>query len=214
MLRSVLLIFFFLLHFESVFAIEKLNILGLFKDKAIVQIDGKQRLLTVGEKSPEGVILISANSREAILEIEGKRNTYTIGAHIGGKFKKPKSGAISTIAPDLNGMYWANGSINGFQVSFVVDTGATLIAMNRHKARRTGLNYKIEDRVSSANTASGVSNIYIINLDKVKVGNIELKNVEGAVHDSDFPKIILLGNSFLNRVSMKREGRILQLEGP
>ncbi len=214
MLRSVLLIVFFLLHFESVFAIEKLNILGLFKGKAIVQIDGKQRLLTVGEKSPEGVILISANSREAILEIEGERNTYTIGAHISGKFNKPKSGTISTIAPDSNGMYWANGSINGFQVSFVVDTGATLIAMNRHQARRIGLNYKLEGRVSSANTASGVSKIYIINLDKVKVGDIELKNVEGAVHDSDFPKIILLGNSFLNRVSMKREGRILQLEGP
>lgn len=206
MLRSALLIFFFLLHFESVFAIKKLN--------TIVQIDGEQRLLTVWEKSPEGVILISANSREAILEIEGERKTYTIGTHISGKFNKLKSRTISTIAPDSNGMYWANVIINGFQVSFVVDTGATLIAMNRHKARRTGLNYKIEDRVSSANTASGVSNIYIINLDKVKVGNIELKNVEGAVHDSDFPKITLLGNSFLNRVSMKREGRILQLEGP
>ena len=182
MLRSVLLIVFFLLHFESVFAIEKLNILGLFKDKAIVQIDGKQRLLIVGEKSPEGVILIRANSREAILEIEGERNTYTIGAHISGKFNKPKSGAISTIAPDSNGMYWANGSINSFQVSFVVDTGATLIAMNRHQARRIGLNYKLEGRVSSANTASGVSEIYIINLGKVKVGraNARLGKVGGS----------------------------------
>jgi aspartyl protease family protein len=96
----------------------------------------------------------------------------------------------------------------------VVDTGATLIAMNSHQARRTGLNYKLEGRISSANTASGVSKIYIINLGKVKVGNIELKNAEDAVHDSDFPKITLLSNSFLNRVGMKREGRILQLEGP
>jgi aspartyl protease family protein len=105
MLRSALLIFFFLFHFESVFAIEKLNILGLFKDKAIVQIDGKQRLLTVWKKSPEGVSLISANSRKAIPEIEDERKTYTIGTHISGKFNNPKSRAISTIAPDSNGMY-------------------------------------------------------------------------------------------------------------
>ena len=212
--KSILLTFFVLFQFEAVFAIEKLNILGLFKDKAIIEIDCKQRLLSVGKKSPEGVVLISANSKEAILEIEGEQNTYAIGAHIGGKFKKPTGGTISTIAPDSNGMYWVNGSINGFEVSFVVDTEATLIAMNKHQAKRIGLNYKLEGRVSAANTASGVSKIYIIKLDKVKVGDIEIRDVKGAVHDTDFPKVILLGNSFLNRVNMKREGKILQLEGP
>ena len=214
MLKNIVFIFFALFNPESVFAFEKLNVLGLFKDKAIVQIDGKQRVLSIGKKSPEGVILISANSREAVIEIEGERNTYTIGAHIGGKFNKPKGGAISTIAPDSNGMYSVNGSINGFQVSFMVDTGATLISMNRHQARRIGLNYKLEGRASAANTASGVSKIYIINLDKVKVGDIEIRDVKGAVHDTDFPKTILLGNSFLNKVNIKLEGKILQLQGP
>jgi predicted aspartyl protease len=87
----------------------------------------------VRKKSPVGVILISANSREVIFEIEGERNTYTSVAHISGKFNKPESQTISTITPDSNGMYWANGSINSFQVSFVVDTGGSLIAMNSHQ---------------------------------------------------------------------------------
>ncbi len=212
MVKTVLILVFLLFYSDSVFAIEKINILGLFTDKAIVLIDGKQRILVAGKKSPEGVLLISANSQEAVLEIDGERNTYTLGSHIGSKYKKPQAGKISTIAPDANGMYWVNGSINGFQVSFVVDTGATLISMNKHQAKRIGLNYKLEGKQSVANTASGLSKIYIMNLDRVKVGDIEVRDVQGAVHDSDFPKVILLGNTFLNRVSMKREGKILQLE--
>ena len=194
------------------FAIDKINVLGLFKDKAIVKIDGKQRVLSPGKPSPEGVLLISANSSEAVLEIGGVQDTYTLGSHIGGNYKAATGGKTSTIAPDSRGMYWANGSINGFQVKFVVDTGATLVSMNKHQANRIGLQYKLEGRVSEANTASGVSKIYIMNLDRVRVGDIEVRNVQGAVHDSDFPKVILLGNTFLNKVSMKREGQILTLE--
>ncbi|MFT5132920.1 MAG: aspartyl protease family protein [Gammaproteobacteria bacterium] len=212
MFKNVLITVFLLFYLNNVNAIEKINILGLFKNKAIVQIDGKQRVLSAGKMSPEGVLLISADSKEAVLEIDGERDTYTLGAHIGGQFKKSKGGTISTIAPDSNGMYWVNGSINGFQVAFVVDTGATLISMNKHQAKRIGLNYKIEGEVSSANTASGVSKIYVMNLDRVKVGDIEVRDVQGAVHDTDFPKVILLGNTFLNKVNMKREGKILELE--
>lgn len=197
---------------DSAFAIDNINILGLFKNKAIVQIDGKQRVLSAGKESPEGVLLISANSKEAVLEIDGVRDTYTLGSHIGGEFKKAAAGKTSTIAPDANGMYWVNGSINGFQVAFVVDTGATLISMNKHQANRIGLNYKLAGKESTANTASGEAKIYIMKLDKVKVGDIEVRDVEGAIHDSDFPKVILLGNTFLNKVNMKREGKILLLE--
>lgn len=212
MLKTFFISICLLFYLVSAFAIDTINILGLFKDKAIVQIDGKQRVLSTGEKSAEGVRLISANSKEAILEIDGERNTYTLGSHIGGKFKKPEAGNISTIAPDANGMYWVAGSINGFQVAFVVDTGATLISMNKHQANRIGLNYKLEGIESTANTASGVTKIYIMNLDKVKVGDIEVRDVQAAVHDNDFPQVILLGNTFLNEVNMKREGKILLLE--
>lgn len=195
-------------------AVEKITVIGLFKDKAIVEIDGKQRVLNAGQISPEGVKLISASSREAVLEIDGKQDTYTLGTGtmVGGNFAPPPPGVTTTIAPDNSGHYFVNGSINGFQVSFVVDTGATLISMNRNYAQRIGLNYKLEGRESRSSTASGIATVYLMNLKEVRVGDIHMHNVEGAVHDSDFPEVILLGNSFLSRVKMYNDGALLMLE--
>lgn len=193
-------------------AVEKITVVGLFKDKAIVNIDGKQHILTIGKTSPEGVKLISANSREAVLEIDGNQETYTLGTHISGEFTAPASGTTVTIAPDSTGMYEVNGSINGFLVKFVVDTGATLISMNKYHANRIGLNYKMEGEESLSETASGYAKTYLVKLKEVRVGDIVLNDVQGAVHDGEFPSVILLGNSFLGRVNMMREDKILQLK--
>lgn len=193
-------------------AVEKIVVNGLFKDKAIVTIDGKQRILKVGKTSPEGAKLISANSREAVIEVDGEQKTYKLGSHIGSTFKKAPEGVSVIITPDARGSYFVNGSINDFQVEFLVDTGATLIFMNKHVAKRIGLKYRLEGQESTAETASGITKIYVINLKKVKVGNIELRDIVGAVSEGDFPVDILLGTSFLNRISSNREGRILKLE--
>ncbi len=194
------------------YAVDKVTVVGLFKDKAILTIDGKQRLLATGKTSPEGVKLISANSREAVIEINGEQKTYQLGSHITNTFKEPTGGTTVSIAPDAGGMYLVNGSINDFQVNFLVDTGATLISMNKHHAKRIGLNYKIEGEEGLTSTAAGFAKVYRVKLKKVKVGNIELKDVDASVHDGDFPDIILLGNSFLNRLYMSREGRLMKLE--
>ena len=53
-------------------AVESIRVVGLFKDKAVVQIDGTQRMLSTGQTSPEGVKLISANAREAVMEVDGR----------------------------------------------------------------------------------------------------------------------------------------------
>ena len=95
-------------------AVEKITVVGLFKDKAIVHIDGKQRILTIGKTSPEGVKLISANSREAVIEIDGNQETYTLGTHISGEFTAPASGTTVTIAPDSTGMYEVNLTTHPF----------------------------------------------------------------------------------------------------
>lgn len=194
------------------YAVDNITVLGLFKDKAIIRLDGKRRILSTGSTSPEGVTVISANSKEVILEIAGERKSYSLGTHIGSTYKKPVSRKTVTIPPDRQGMYQVNGSINGFSIRFLVDTGATAISMNKHEALRLGLQYKLYGRESVASTASGLDKIYVVNLHKVKVGDIELTNIEGAVHDSDFPQVVLLGNSFLNRVNLQRQGRVLTLE--
>jgi len=200
-----------LLHPALMAGVEKIAVQGLFKDKAVVAIDGKPRVLTAGQTSPEGVKLISSDSKIAVLEINGVRQSYELGSKISGVFKKSTAKDIVTIAPDSENMYHVNGSINGFQVSFVVDTGATLISMNKHVAKRIGLNYKLEGEKGMSYTASGVDRIYIMKLKKVKVGDIELRDVGAAIHHGDFPRVILLGNAFLSRVDMQRKGRLMQL---
>lgn len=192
-------------------AVDKIKVVGLFKDKAVIIIDGKQHVLRKNTTSPEGVTLISANSNEAILEVDGEQKSYTLGNQVSIKFSETEPGRTVSIAP-TNDLYLVNGSINDFQVQFLVDTGASSVAMNRQTAKRLGLNFRMDGQEGLSETASGYSKIYVVNLEKVTVGDIVLEDVEGVVHDSEFPRIILLGNSFLSKVHLRREGQLLLLE--
>ena len=185
-------------------------VLGLFKNKAIVKIDGVQRTLKKGKKNPEGVKLISADSDVAILEVDGKQQEFKLGHHVSTSFKQ-KSLAEAKIIP-RNGMYSTVGFINGQQVNFLVDTGATWIAMNVHQARSLGINFRYIGKRSAASTANGVVPVYQVMLDKVRVGEIELRNVAAGVLEGNSPSQVLLGNSFLNRVEMQRKGQVMLLK--
>ncbi|MDX1528874.1 MAG: retropepsin-like aspartic protease [Gammaproteobacteria bacterium] len=188
----------------------KVKVNGLFKNKAILVIDGKQRLMRAGETSPEGVTLVESSSRKAVIEIDGVKSTHTLGSHIDGGYTEPESRAIR-IYPDRGNMYLVVGSINGYPVNFVVDTGATLVSMNSRVARRLGIDYEVDGKPGLSQTASGIVKTFIVRLKRVKVGDIELTNVEGSVHEGDFPTEVLLGMSFLGRLEMSREGGVLEL---
>lgn len=109
-----------------------------------------------------------------------------------------------------NHHYNSTGQINGKVVSFMVDTGAYSVAMGYREADRLGLNWKSGTRIV-ANTASGQSAGYELNLNSVKVGNITLNNVKGTVIVADIDGPILLGMSFMSRVSMREENNQLVL---
>ncbi len=188
----------------------KVRVSGLFKNKAILVIDGKQRLIRAGETSPEGVKLIESNSRRAIIEIDGVQSTHTLGSHIAGGYTQPESRAVQ-IYPVRGNMYAIVGSINGYPVNFIVDTGATFVSMNERHARRLGIDFAVDGRPAMAQTASGVVKVYLVTLKRVKVGEIELTNVEGSVHQGNFPTEVLLGMSFLGRLDIKREDGVLEL---
>ena len=204
---SIAILFFITTHFA--FATE-IIVLGLFKNKAIVKIDGKQRVLKKGKKSPEGVTLIYSDSEVATLDVDGKQSEFKLGRHVGTSFKQKRL-AEAKIMP-VNGMYSTTGFINGHPVSFLVDTGATWIAMNVHQARSLGINFRYIGKRGAVSTANGVVPIYQIVLDKVKVGEIELTNVAAGVLEGDSPSQVLLGNSFLNRVEMQRQGQVMLLK--
>lgn len=183
---------------------------GLFKDGAILQIDGKQRMLRAGETSPEGVFLVAADTRQATLEIDGKRQTLGISRRISTEFAVPEKSVVR-IQSGPGGHYLTPGRINGQPVKFMVDTGATAVSMNLPTARRLGLDYRNGRRVTIS-TASGVETAYQVTLRSVRVGGIEINSVEGIVSMGDFPSEILLGNSYLSRVDLRRESGVLVLE--
>ena len=209
-MRQFILIFLSCLLLAGQVRAADILVLGLFKDMAILRVDGKQYKLRTGEASPEGIKLIAADSEQAILEIDGQRKTYQLGSHISATFSAPeKAGAM--IRP-VNGMYPVSGFINRQPVDFLVDTGASSIAINAKLARKLGINFRYEGEEGYSSTASGYARIYKLKLDSVQVGDIILNDVEAAVLEGDFPTTALLGMSFLNRVNMKRDGELLVLE--
>ena len=185
MIRRVTLILCIttILFHNSSLGVDDFVILGLFRNKVILKIDNKQYTLSPGDTAGEGITLISADSKAAIFDINGERRSFTLGGQIGSTFAEATHGKIVSIAPDQNGMFWVNGSINKHQTKFIVDTGATLISMNKHEANRFGIDYKLIGEKALSNTAAGPNMIYIVNLRSVNVGGIEVNNVAAAVHD-------------------------------
>ena len=200
---------FFLITTHFVFATD-IMVLGLFKNKAIVKIDGKQRVLKKGKTSPEGVTLIYSDSDVATLNVNGKQSNFKLGHHVSSNFKQKRLAEAKIMS--VNGMYSTTGFINGHPVNFLVDTGASWIAMNVHQARSLGINFRYIGKRGAASTANGVVPVYQIVLDKVKVGEIELTNVAAGVLEGNSPTQVLLGNSFLNRVEMQRQGQVMLLK--
>ena len=91
-------------------AVDTIEVQALFKGRAVMLLDGKRRLLKVGETSPEGVTLITASSKGAEIEVGGKRRTLALGRRIGSNFAGPREQKIRVIA-DAQGMYRTSGSI-------------------------------------------------------------------------------------------------------
>jgi aspartyl protease family protein len=185
-------------------------VVGLFSGKAVVVVNGgAPRTLSVGQATPEGVRLLSAKSDSAEFEIDGKRKVLSLGEGRYGRAAASTSPAAALYA-DGDGHFISDGTINGIRVRFVVDTGATAIAMNSREAGHLGINFRSGSR-ARASTANGTIVVYAVKLDTVRVGGIELHNVDAVVHDSNDPTIVLLGMSFLNRVDMRRDGTLMTL---
>ena len=184
------------------------SVVGLFKDKAIVTIDGgKPRTLSAGQ-TMGGVKLLAADSDSASFDIDGKRRTLSMGQSFAGGAAMGERQSVSLVA-DTRGHFAAAGSINGYPMSFLVDTGATAIAINAAEARRIGLDYKAGQAVG-VGTAAGTVPAWRVTFNTVKIGGIRVNQVDGLVVESGL-NVPLLGMSFLNRMEMKRDGQTMTL---
>jgi aspartyl protease family protein len=185
------------------------NVIGLFPGKAVVVIDrGAPRTLSVGD-TVGGVKLLSADSNAAVLEVEGRRETLSMGQHFEAAAQTASRSSV-TLAPDARGHYLADGQVNGAHVRFLVDTGATMVSLPAAEATRLGIDYRRGQRGMSQ-TAAGPSPVYRVMLDSVTVGDVTVLNVEGLVHEAAGLDVALLGMSFLNRMEMRRDGTNLVL---
>jgi aspartyl protease family protein len=154
------------------------------------------------------VTLVSVDGQQAVFEVNGARRTLTVGQ--GFAAGAPVNGNARTVlVADPQGHYWADGSVNGGAMRFLVDTGATLIALPAADARRIGLDYLNAPR-GAVQTANGTAVAHFVKLDRVKIGDITLTNVDAVVQEGGL-STPLLGMSFLNRTDMRRDGVMMTL---
>lgn len=187
-----------------------IEVLALFRDQAVLKIDGARYRLGPGEATPQGVRLVSTYDGGAVLEVEGRQRRIALGSRIRSSYQQTAREEVQ-IFRDPTGMFTTAGSINGLPVSFLVDTGATSLAMNAAQARHLGIDFRVVGEPDAVVTASRVEQVYRVMLDNVKVGAIQLRNVEAVVLDGPQPQEILLGMSFLGRVEMQNDGQRLLL---
>jgi len=195
----------------SAASVGRVEVQALMKDAAMLRIDQGQHMLRVGERSPEGVKLVAASPREAVIEVEGQRRTLTLSNRIAGNFEEPTQSEVQ-IARNQNQQYLTTAEINGRRVLVQVDTGANSVAMSGNEASKLGIDYQRKGTPTMIGTASGVAQGYAVVLDKVTVGGISASFVEATVIEGNFPMHVLLGTTFLQHVGMREEGGIMYLK--
>lgn len=190
-------------------AASDVSLIGTFESKAaILSIDaGAPKTVRVGQVFG-GVSVVSVEKDRAIIEIDGKRRTLTRGQTYSSSAAASGTQSV-TLSAGAGGHFTADGQINGGAIRFIVDTGATAVSIPASEANRLRIDYR-KGRRGTTQTAGGPTEAYLVTLDSVRVGGIELHNVEAIVIERGLD-VSLLGNTFLNRMEMRREGQTMTL---
>ena len=186
-----------------------IEVQGLLKNAAVIVIDGVPVMLRAGESRGE-LTLISANSREAVVEINGRRQTLGISERISTEFAVAAKREVA-IARNARNAYTTYASINGQRFLVLLDTGASQVAMNSGDARRLGINYQ-QGEPLLVSTASGRARAYQTRLRSIDVGGITVSGVPAMVIEGDFPETVLLGMTYLQHVELREAEGVLYLQ--
>lgn len=183
---------------------------GVIGNHAVLVVDGgSPQTLRIGALSREGVRLIGLTGDQAVVEFEGERQRLRLGERVVNTPGTSAPARLELVA-DGQGHFWAQGRINGSTVRFLIDTGASMIALGRSDALRLGLKFMNGERAATE-TANGTVPTWRVQLDTVDIEGVRLHNVDAMIHDKDLP-IALLGMSALNRMRWQRDGHRLILE--
>ncbi len=186
---------------------------GMLGSKALLIVDGgAPKGVAVGE-THRGVRIVSTQGEFAVVEIAGKRHTLRVGdapASVGGSGGAGASGTKVVLTAGTGGHFVTQGQINGRATQMVVDTGASMVSISAPDADRMGLNYKGGQPIRLS-TANGVTNGWKIKLSSVRLGDVEIYEVDAVVSPAAMP-YVLLGNSYLTRFQMTRTNDQMLLE--
>jgi aspartyl protease family protein len=192
-------------------AAQSVQLAGAMGSKALLVINGQPKTLAVGE-SHAGVKLLSVAEGQAQVEIGGRPAVLRIGAAqvaVGGGVA-PSGGREIVLHAGPGGHFMTGGAINGKVVQFMVDTGATVVALSRAEAESIGLDWKNGER-GMVGTANGSVVVNRVTLSAVRIGDVTVANVAAVVSPAPMP-YVLLGNSFLGRFQMRRENDVMRLQ--
>ena len=197
----------------SVAMAQSVTLAGMLGTRALVIVDGASpKSVAVGE-SYKGVKLVSTEGDTAVVEVSGRKQTLRVGeapVNVGfGGGAGSQRGDKIVLSIGQGGHFFKQGQINGKLVDLIVDTGASSVAMSVPYAKRIGLDYS-GGRKIGISTANGMTQGWVVTLSSVRVGDVEVSNVEGVVSEGSMP-YVLLGNSFLNRFDMTRTGEQMVL---
>ena len=184
---------------------------GMLGARALLVVDGGAPKAVSAGDSWQGVKVVSTSADQAVLEIGGQRQTLKVGdvPMRWGATAAPRGNKI-VLSASSGGHFLTQGQINGQAVQFMVDTGATSVAMGASEASRLGIDYKA-GQLAKGNTANGAVTVYQVKLASVRVGDVEVYDVDAAVLPVPMPHV-LLGNSFLTRFQMTRTNDQMVLE--
>jgi aspartyl protease family protein len=186
---------------------------GRMGDKALLVIDGRNRVLAPGE-TVDGVRLLRWDGEAAVVEAQGQRLDLRLAAASQppqGLAGTPGAGRRQIVIPaSAGGHFLTDGAINGRAVRFMIDTGATLVALGRDEAERLGIDLRQARRVE-AQTAGGKVPVQLVTLSRLRLGEVELTDVAAVVTPVAMP-YVLLGNSVLARFQMRRENDLMRLD--
>ena len=192
-------------------AAQSVTLQGMMGSKALLIVDGSAPKAVGPGESHKGVKVLSTLGDQAVVEIAGKQQTLRVGdapASVGGS--GPVRGNRIVLTAGTGDHFIAQGAINGKAVSFMVDTGATKVSMGAADAERLGIDYR-KGQLARSSTANGIITVYLVKLASVRVGDVEIYDVDATVVPVNMPHV-LLGNSFLTRFQMTRTNDQLVLE--
>ena len=182
---------------------------GVLGSKALLVVDANApRAVGAGDEY-KGVKVIAVSKDDATIEVKGARRVVRLGeapVSVGAR----TGGRRVTLMADSRGHFMNSGTINGQVMQYMVDTGASTVAIGRPDADRMELKYQSGQPVR-VNTANGVAQGWRMKLDSVRVGDIEVFGVEAIITSQPMP-YVLLGNSFLSEFQMTRINDQMVLE--